>query len=475
MPYTRTTFSALRSLLASRLWDPDKVFFPDAELKLHIWQSLRFWNVLTGEARAWYNLPLTNPAPSGLYVPSSIWYDLLDITQIPSTPRAATVLDSDVYSWLQWALLEPQSGVPLTLNTAQFEVNDLVSAVQNRRDEFLLATGCVSQIRALNSVPNQNAVALPETVIQARRAYWLPAVGGNPYPLARVDERQLEAYGAGVLAASSDPSVFSAGTEPPLQVSLYPAPNAPGKVEFITQESQAVLSPTASTLLYLPTDYTAAIFYGALGQLLNMTLEARDDDRAQYAMSRFRQFIELAQVSPFILGARIGNVAYYVDAVETLDAYQPNWRVVTNAGNPVLPNIVGTSGRNLIGLPTPGPQQISLLLVQNAPLPVLDADPVQLGDEVMDAILDYAQHIASFKMGAKEVADTMPLFENTIKLAAERNAKVRALASFREILYGTAAREDQINPTRTVLDPEALTGAGGAGGAGGGGGGGGGD
>lgn len=450
MAYTRTTFAALRSQLASRMNDPNKVSNPDAELKVHIWNSLKFWNCLTGEARVWYDLPVTNPAPTGLHTPAnSIWYDLMDVTSIPTSPRLATTTDADLYSWMQYALLEPQSGIPLTLGTPQFQVADLVAAVQNKRDEYLLVTGIVSQIRQLAVTPNQTTVALPETVIQARRAYWLPTVAGSPSPLMRVDERQLDAYGPRLLSTTGTPSVFSAGTEPPLQISLYGAPGSGGTVELITQESQGLLSAAAATLLYLPTDYAPAIFWGALGHLLSQSLEARDDERAAYCLSRFQQFIELSRISPFILGARNqANTPLYVDAVETLDAYKSNWRVVLSNGQPVQPGIIGTSGRNLIAFPTPAAEQLTLLLVQNAPLPVNDADPIQLGDEVVDAILDYAQHTASFKWGAKEVSDTMPLFKNMIALAAERNAKVRAMASFREILYGAAAREDDVNPTR---------------------------
>jgi len=446
--YTRTTFASLRTQLASRLNDTNKVSTTDAELKIHIWNSLRFWNCLTGEFRSWNLVNVTNPAPAGVTVPSSVWYDLMDSSTMPSSPILPTVEDSDIYSWLQYALLEPQSGIPLSLLTAQFEVNDFVEAVQNIRDQFLLKTGIISNVRALNVTPNTNPVALPETVIQARRAYWLPAGGkGNPNPLLRIDERQIAGWGTDLLTGAGDPGFFSAGVEPPLRLSLYPAPGNAGQIEVITQESQALLSPTASTLLYVPTDYSAAIYWGALGQLLSMSLEAKDEARSSYCMDRYQQFVDLANLSSPVLAARIGNVTLMVDAVETLDSYTSNWRTVLVNGNPVQPLIVGLSGRNLFAFPTPAAAQLSLLLVTNAPLPVADADPVQVGDEVVEVILNYAQHTASFKLGSNEVNETIPLMKSMVELAALRNAKIRALSSFRDILYGTGVREDQLSPT----------------------------
>lgn len=447
--YTRTTFASLRQQLTDRLND-NKVYTTDAELKIHIWNALRFWNCLTGEFRSWNIVNITNPAPGPTTTlpANSIWYDLLDTASVPASPLAATVLDSDIYSWLQYALLEPQSGIPLTLLTAQFTVNDIVQAVQNIRDQFLLKTGIVSNIRQLNVTPNTNPVGLAETVIQARRAYWLPAGGqGSPTPLLRIDERQLDGWGTDLLTSSGDPGFFSAGVEPPLRLSLYPAPGNAGQIEVITQETQALLNPAASTLLYLPTDYSAAIYWGALGQLLSMSLEAKDEARSQYCMDRYQQFVDLANLSSPVLAARQGNVTLMVDAVETLDSYASNWRVVKVGGNPVQPLIVGLSGRNLFAFPTPAATQLSLLLVTNAPLPVADNDPVQVGDEVIEVILNYAQHTASFKLGSNEVNETIPLLKSIVELAALRNAKIRALSSFRDILYGTGVREDQLSPT----------------------------
>lgn len=147
----------------------------------------------------------------------------------------------------------------------------------------------------------------------------------------------------------------------------------------------------------------------------------------------------------------MGAQPFLIDAVETLDAYIPNWRGQGGFTQP----IVALSGRNLVAFPTPSTGQISLLVVANAVLPPLLSTCIMVGNEVMQVILDYAQHVASFKMGAKEVEDTMPLFRNMLLLASERNAKIKALSSFREIMYGYAGREDSVSPTRDTDDTTA--------------------
>jgi len=90
--------------------------------------------------------------------------------------------------------------------------------------------------------------------------------------------------------------------------------------------------------------------------------------------------------------------------------------------------------------------QITLFMLGNAQVPVADADNVQLGDEVLDAVLDEAQAAASFKMGGQDAALAHQLHGNIIKLAAQKNAKIRALSCFRDVLYGRAKREDLISP-----------------------------
>src|SRR5574337_844087 len=231
---------------------------------------------------------------------------------------------------------------------------------------------------------------------------------------------------------------YSAGVEVPLTVTLAPPPGFPGNAEFLCTNVQGQLSQAGATLLLMPDDLVPALLWGAIADLLDSSLQANDTMRAAYARSRFEQHIELASIYPSILAARVAEVDTYVDAVETLDSYMPQWEV-TNSD----PSIVATAGQNLVAFPNIDLNYITVLMVANAPLPTAPTDPVPVGAEVLDVVIDYAAHAASFKMGGAEFEATMPLFKSIIELAGHRNAEIRALSTFRDVLYGRTHRDQQ--------------------------------
>lgn len=453
MPYTLYTYAQFRQELANSLNDPGKVNWTDGELKVHVLNALRFWNVLTGDNKLWYNLNV---------VPGTLWYDL---QQTAGSPRAVGLEDTDLYSWLQYALIEPQ--LPnASLGTAQYSTDQLIQSLQRARDEFLMRTACTSTVYPVIPVPNVADVTLRETVILVRRGYWLPtpqvgggyAAGVNPAPVWPSDEFAVSAYSRFGPNTPGNPQVYSAGVQPPLVLTLTPPPSVPGQVELLTVESQPALSnpPPPNTVFALPQDFMPALYWRTLADLMSMNAECMDAERAKYARSRFDQFCELVKSYPFILSARIQGIPVMADAVENLDRYLPGWEVANpTAGGPL---IVGYSGQNLVAFPTSLQQQVGLYMVGSANLPANDAATIQLGHEVMDAVLGYAQHTASFKLGWSEFAATMPLFKAIVQLAATRNAQVRAMATFRDLLYERADREDEISPREQVASGGAASG-----------------
>lgn len=435
--------------LASRLNDPTQTFFTNAELVMQVQNSLRFWNALTGESRIWYQFNLAQPLPFVWATPvvfseqvAQVWYDLQTIT---GSPRQSTLTDRDVYSWIQYALLEPQvaAGTP---TTAQFGPNDFIQAVQRKRDEYLMRTGCTLNVVTLPVFPDISILPMPAATIEAQRGYWLPGINpstgqpwGTPGPLMRSDEQATGSYQSTWFQTQpGDTLTYSAGVEVPLTVTLAPPPGFPGNAEFLCTNVQGQLSQAGATLLLMPDDLVPALLWGAIADLLDSSLEANDTMRAAYARSRFEQHIELASIYPSILAARVAEVDTYVDAVETLDSYMPQWEV-TNSD----PSIVATAGQNLVAFPNIDLNYITVLMVANAPLPTAPTDPVPVGAEVLDVVIDYAAHAASFKMGGAEFEATMPLFKSIIELAGHRNAEIRALSTFRDVLYGRTHRDQQ--------------------------------
>jgi len=462
MPFTaQITFLQIRQALARRLYDPNMVFWTDAELKTHIWNAMRFWNVLAGEWKKWFALELNSASGYGVggyglggygVGQPGIWYDLF---QIANTPRTVFLNDTDVYGWMQYLLLEPQNPVfnpaspPTTL---QFQIADFTQAVQRKRDEFLMRTGCTRIIETINVNPLTPTISLPEKVIQALRGYWLPIAGGVPFPLVRINEYAAQTFSPFSQQNPGNPQSFSAGTDPQLIVNLYPPPSIPGVIEFITIEAQGALGISgvggvSPFPLFIPQDFAPALMWGAFADILGSGMEQQDESRAQYAQQRFEQFVQLMDSYPFVLAARNAGIPMQVDGVEALDIWNPNWRNL-NAN----PTILATAGQNLIGCPTNADKFIDLFMLSNALLPVLDADIIQLGYEVIDVLVDMAFHESMFRCGGTEFLDTLPQFQSMIKLAAERNARVRALSTFRDVLYGRTLREDLIKARAVQLE-----------------------
>jgi hypothetical protein len=432
--YTGITFGQLKNQLAERLND-NRQFWPDQELGLHLQDALRFWNVLTGENRTSFSLPIQQANP--------IWYDL---NTIANSPRLCSLTDRDVYLRLTYALLEAPSNIG-QLTTGQFVSDEIINAVQRKRDEFIFQTSCTSTILSLAGA---SLVPFPQSVIQAFRAYWLPtAIKGSPVqpnPLFRIDDFAIAAYSPNP-GNPAQPLAFSAGAEAPLTAQIIPPPNVPGNVEFITVQTQAALTQGNATTLLLPNDFIGALLWGSLADLLSQSLTAEDPTRAALAKQRYEEYIALMDVYPFVLAAQSNGVPIMVDAVENLDTYSPAWR--TTVANP---GVVGLSGSNLVAFPTNQNMLLNLFMVGNAIVPAADADFIQLGGEVLDVILDEAQATASFKMGGAEAVSAFQLHGNIIKLAAKKNAKIRALSCFRDVLYGRVNRENRAAPKEVTYD-----------------------
>jgi hypothetical protein len=252
VPYSAYTYLEAVQEIANSLNDSGMVFWPKADIQIHLLNALRFWNALTGDNKQWWQLNVTGGA--------TVWYDLQILA---GSPRLATLQDTDIYSWLQWALIEAQAPTTAAMSSGQYSPDQMVQSLQRARDEFLFRTGCTSTIYTPPVTPNVADLPLRETVIEVRRAYWFPAkvggsypVGATPFPLWRSDEFAVGAYSPADVLAPGNPQVYSPGVEPPLTLTMTPPPGNPGALELITVESQAALSdpPPPGTVLLLPDD-----------------------------------------------------------------------------------------------------------------------------------------------------------------------------------------------------------------------------
>lgn len=451
MAYTHTTFAQFRQHLFDRLGD--QLFWSDTgawpEVTGYLAESFRVWNCL---ANFWRER-VTFATTAGV-----AFYDLSDpaLTTNPAALMQDTRTDQDLVAELMYHLLEtqPLDGAALAVEpvdptvwrgTDQFNLDDLTRALQRRRNQFLYETGLeLTHTIVTGALSSEGRMELPETVADVRRASWIAADGTHNH-IWRMDEWAATSQ-APLWNVSPDtpPSAYSLSLTPPLRLQLIPPPSTTGSLDLLSIDTGTPLDPTTGVLLGVTDDWSWAIKWGALADLLGHEGLARDAARAAYCEQRWQQAIELAKLGGSILHGQLNGVSAPIVALHDLDAMNPGWQ---DQSGP--PDIIACS-RDMIAL-SPVPDNVysvTLDVIRNAPIPVTGATALNIGPEILDALLDYAHHIASFKEAGAEFAATQRQYDNLIRLAADYNDKLSALATFREALEDRSAREEERRPRR---------------------------
>lgn len=416
MAYAYLTFAQAVTALASRLQDPSQIYWNQPnELLNCVKEAVRLFQVMTGS----YKQAMTFQTAL-----DTVYYSLTSVT---GSPLAVTVTDVEVANNVLSALLEP----PLTaswVGTGQFTFAQLQTALQNRLNRFLGESGRQVSQQTLTNVTNE-LTSLPDAVLDVRRSAWIPvpqqAPPANPaYPISRMDEWAAQAYLPA--AGTQQPQGYSVYGTGPLQLRLIPPPSSGGNLDCIFVQAGPTLNldTTAPVVLGLSDDLTPALKWGVLADLLGSDGPSRDYARAQYCEQRYQEFVQLARIYPSILTATINNITCGLGSVFDLDAYMPDWQLTRGQ-----PTFVGMCGRHLacIGTTPDGVYGVGAMVCATAPVTGF----LQVSRDQIDPILDYAQHIASFKMGGAEFDGTQRLYQNLIESAKSQNGRLDAIGFYR--------------------------------------------
>lgn len=441
MPYTYVTYATARSMLAERLYDPTKVFWLDAELKLYLTEALRTWNALTGFWVGDYTIPVDNTFPSWLP---------LDGTNVivAASPRAYTLTDTNLYSIIIYHLIEPQMVANAWVGTTQFNRDDLTQAYERRQNEILTITSAhVTNPASIVLPVNTRSIVLADTILDVRRARYVPVVQPpKPLTLWRGDPTSFAAFSPAYRQTPQNPRNYALSDTPPLELDVDFPPAAPGSLDLLTTIACTPPNlPANPVTLNIPNDWSWVLKWGMLMDLMNKQGEAQDTARAQYATTRYGEGLELMQMCPWLLGAEFNNVPVGIESVMERDTYDPGWET-----NSVVRKGIVVGGLDLISLcPRPTGATITgldLSLVINAPVPVADGDFVQVPRDVFDVILDYSVHLAMFKSGGKEFEDTIPLFDNFRTAAQLVNKRIASLGLYDDVAKKYGKRQEQLDP-----------------------------
>ena len=427
--YSWLRLSGALTALAARLADPENVFWPQAELLLYLQESLRAWNALTEQWNADFAFSAS---------PSTPWYNLASLT---GSPRLRTLTDSYLYTVMQYHLLEPPTGGGTWTGTSQFTLADLQYALQRRRDEIIQVSGCnLAQLPPLPSTPNVRRTFFPDSTLEPIRARFIPQTG-NPVTLSREDTIAFDAFEPQHDQTPLLPSAWSVITEPPLAFDVDTAPNQPGTFDVLSIQSGPTFAPPNATLLGIPDDWSWLAKWGALSDLLGRDSEATDRPRADYCLQRYMAGLKIMAASNWLVDATINGIPVETPSVKEMDGWSPEWQDSATG----WPSLV-TAGMDFCAPCPTGSAGVSVTLVGNAPVPVLPTDYVQVSRDVFDVILDYAQMLASFKMGGEEFFATKDLEKNFFTAAAATNKRLEKLGLFRDVAGSEGKRQNENQP-----------------------------
>jgi len=197
----------------------------------------------------------------------------------------------------------------------------------------------------------------------------------------------------------------------------------------------------AGVILGIPDDWVWALKWGVLADLLSRDAEAKDVERAAYCEQRYRQAAEVSSLYPSVIQLFANGIRVPVNSVFDMDAYSASWE----DGTAGVPAIAGIMGRNLLALhPCPtGSETVIADMVAPIPIPASDGDFLQIPTDVIPVLLDYTQHLASFKMGGEEFMVTAQQFKNFIIATAEYNSRLKFTNFYHMMLQDTATEQTE--------------------------------
>jgi hypothetical protein len=205
------------------------------------------------------------------------------------------------------------------------------------------------------------------------------------------------------------------GETPPLVIQIAPPNSDTGTLDLITVSRGAALNPVTPVLLTVPDDFAPFVKWGALADLLSKDGLAADPARALHCEKRWQQGIQIAKTASMVWSARVQNVPIQISALTEADLYDPGWQA--RSGQPDTMLLTGGGIIALSDVPDSGPYAITVDVVRNAPIPATLSDYLQVGSEVLDSILDYAEALALFKEGYAAVQESEPLLDRFMRAA----------------------------------------------------------
>jgi hypothetical protein len=450
MSYNHTTFAQAKQRLANELGDPGKVFFQDAELGRYIVEALRWWGLVAQYFRETGRLK-TVAGQSFYYIESS----LKDGTDT-SFLQGLSVTDRELINDINYALMEPQivSWPGGWIGTEMFSLEEITANLTDSRDEFLKLTACISSSYDLGVT--QSRVDLPPDHIRILRADINETGSAGPLPLYVVDQSQLiSTVRETSFPEQKRPRAYAISYSPQLTVDIWPPPQVASTLNIQGVRTGGTLTPTSSaTILLVPDDASVLLKYRALHDLFSGDGLARAPQMAEYCEKRYSDGLEAMANYLSVLWSNDGGPRGQISVVSQWDSVRPDWRYA----NPGSPRSVAQLNWNTIAVrPKPNAEYVMTFeTVRKAIIPTVDGDFIQVGREHMQAIYDYAQHVALVKSQGAEFEATMRLYESAKQSAEEYRQQIASQSYLYQATQLPSLQEKWFRPLRKQAPIEAA-------------------
>jgi hypothetical protein len=138
-------------------------------------------------------------------------------------------------------------------------------------------------------------------------------------------------------------------------------------------------------------------------------------------------------------------------SVSELDLGHPTWRGETTAslGAPGAPLVFAPVSLTRLAiwptLPVTTPAALVVDGVLRTPVLVLPTDPVDVGEEIVDVLVDFALHVAAFKEAGDRWRATRTYFEAFLQAAADENSLLKTHQAYRR--WAGLDRRRDLQPT----------------------------
>jgi hypothetical protein len=213
------------------------------------------------------------------------------IAILPATDYTVTVCE--ILSEIQAHLLETVDG-GLTFGSGLWTVAEVMKLLNARLSRFLVETGIMIYRTTQAALETDIVYNLPTDLIDLRRVAW--TTGGTTNVLPRMDAEQADLWNnMWESQTANGPQGHMQFPEESLEIRLAPQPNAAGTLDFLYVKNFTPLVADCSIIPF-PDEWSWAVKYGVLADMLSKEGEANDPERASYCEQRFNEAVELARL-----------------------------------------------------------------------------------------------------------------------------------------------------------------------------------